>query len=226
MKRILILLIVTVLTLSIFEVVFGGLWHIVGFNDSVSHLAVSFPEFLIRNVALPVLLTMLVARMKPPVSNKYWSLGAFLICLIPLLMSTSVGLYVAEFASGRYEDYQRQNILGLILSTYFGYIVTGTVLIASFKWKSMLPKFVVDRFWYGVVGFVLGTLVQIYVGAGRHELMRVVVFQIVMGVIISIVRRRKNLLMLVATGTIGPLFLWFGQVMWLVEMAAYHPPKF
>ncbi|QQE79709.1 hypothetical protein [Alicyclobacillus sp. SO9] len=220
MKRLFELLAIILLTLLVFDIVAGWLWYIIGYDRHVA-VALSLPEFVIRNITFPILFTVIAVRLKPLKSEKYWYFWAFLICLIPLLISTSVGGFLKFVASSMTPE----KWIGVGIEVMLSYLVTIGMLFFAFKWKRLLPK----GFWYGVTGFLLGNvlvgnLIGLMMALGMKSLwLDFLAIELVVGLIIYLVRKRNtnlvNFLTLFAT---GPLLFMFGYSLWLLENAIYH----
>lgn len=143
--------------LVLYESIAGWLWHRIGYY-SHWHLLLSIPEFLVRNILFPIVFTLLVKRIKPDSPTKGWLVRAFLICLVPLLISTSAGSTIARITSGYASSHSS---LGELIVSSLSWNVTLIAITAAFLWNHMLGKFIVENLGYAVAGFLAGQIASL-----------------------------------------------------------------
>lgn len=156
MKRLSGVLVVIVLFLVVYQLGVGWFWHSIGFEWNFDHGRVfGWATFMTRGIGFPVVFASLIARARPNDENEHWALWGFLVCWIPLLISTSVDGFVWMIASGYQTTIHDWRGGVEQLMVWLGWILTTWILFLAFRWKNMLAELVNRRLWYGVLGFFL-----------------------------------------------------------------------
>lgn len=115
--------------LLLYHLAEGWIWHEIGYDWNFSHSHVfGWLIFVISQVLFPILFVSVAYRFKPVTQSRSWIVAAWLMCWVPLMVSTAIDSVLFNDLTGYYHDY--------VLSHTAGWGETRTVghVIVFFQW--------------------------------------------------------------------------------------------